>query len=101
MVVHPGLSKMQEAEADMAKDKGVPVVVLDCREVKDCATEAHLQAMPKWLDIIALIETPKAVRERTSPRTREELQLDLHAQLAEARASERVLVTQCMDRGEC
>ena len=33
MLVPPGLSKMQEAEADMAKDKGVPVVVLDCRQV--------------------------------------------------------------------
>ena len=73
---------MQEAEADMAKDKGVPVVVLDCRQVGGCTTESQLEAMPEWLDIITLIETPKVVRERTRPRTREELQLNFHAQLA-------------------
>ncbi len=28
VIVHGGLSKMQEAEADMAKDKGVPVIKL-------------------------------------------------------------------------
>ena len=72
MLVPPGLSKMQEAEADMAKDKGVPVVVLDCRQVKGCTTEAQLEAMPEWAKLISMIDTPQG--ERTIPRTREELE---------------------------
>ena len=34
IIVQGGLSEMQEAEASMAEDKGVPVVRLDCSEVK-------------------------------------------------------------------
>ena len=41
IIVAPGLSEMQEAEASMAEDKGVPVVRLDCSEVKDGI--AHLK----------------------------------------------------------
>ena len=70
--VHGRLSDMQEAEADMAKDKGVPVVVLDCRQVKGCTTEAQLEAMPEWAKLISMIDTPQG--ERTIPRTREELE---------------------------
>ena len=37
-VIVGALSEMQEAEASMAEDKGVPVVRLDCSEVKFYAT---------------------------------------------------------------
>ena len=77
MLVPPELSKMQLAEADMAKDKGVLVVKLDCRSVKGFTTEAQLEAMPGWDRIISMIQQPKT--QRTIPRTREELQQALAA----------------------
>ena len=45
---------MQEAEASMAEDKGVPVVRLDCSEVKYCANVFNLQKMAGWEELMAL-----------------------------------------------
>ena len=44
IIVGGGLSEMQEAEASMAEDKGVPVVRLDCSEVKNGYGYADLGA---------------------------------------------------------
>eukprot|EP01047_Picozoa_sp_COSAG01_P075460 COSAG01_NODE_12939_length_1660_cov_0.933376_2_plen_176_part_00 len=74
MIVPPGLSKMQVAEADMAADKGVPVVVINCEAVLDCVTEAELVAMPAWTQLLTLIQTPAA--ERSVSRTRQQLEKD-------------------------
>ena len=46
---------MQEAEASMAEDKGVPVVRLDCSEVKyDFAHLGHYKEMAGWKELMAL-----------------------------------------------
>ena len=50
-----GLSEMQEAEASMAEDKGVPVVRLDCSELKyHWAELRHLKEMAGWKELMAL-----------------------------------------------
>ena len=46
ILVAPGLSQMQLAEADMAADKGVPVVLLDCTLVRDRLDEYGARCMP-------------------------------------------------------
>ena len=46
---------MQEAEASMAEDKGVPVVRLDCSELKGGhATLRHFKEMAGWKELMAL-----------------------------------------------
>ena len=48
---------MQEAEASMAEDKGVPVVRLDCSEVEGANVSADLhdfQKMAGWKELMAL-----------------------------------------------
>ena len=47
-------SEMQEAEASMAEDKGVPVVRLDCSEVKGYADLSDLEKMAGWKELMAL-----------------------------------------------
>ena len=57
IVVQGGLSEMQEAEASMAEDKGVPVVRLDCSEVKNALGYADLsdfEEMAGWKELMAL-----------------------------------------------
>ena len=55
IVVKPGLSKMQEAEALMASMWGVEVVKLDCREVKGyLAIEGDFEKMAGWAELKAL-----------------------------------------------
>ena len=55
IIVGGGLSEMQEAEASMAEDKGVPVVRLDCSEVKEYyATLYHFEKMAGWAELMAL-----------------------------------------------
>ena len=54
VVVPPGLSHMQEAEATMAKAWGVPVVKLDCSEVKRAAGAWDLEKMAGWAELEAL-----------------------------------------------
>ena len=49
-----GLSEMQEAEASMAADKGVPVVRLDCSEVEYCASLVQFEEMAGWKELMAL-----------------------------------------------
>eukprot|EP01047_Picozoa_sp_COSAG01_P078695 COSAG01_NODE_14638_length_1428_cov_1.483822_1_plen_433_part_01 len=66
VVTPPGLSQMQIAEADMAKDKGVRVVRLDCREVSYAKAKATLMAMPAFN---ALLDAPA----REPALTRDEL----------------------------
>ena len=46
---------MQEAEASMAEDKGVPVVRLDCSEVKDYYADLkEFEKMAGWKELMAL-----------------------------------------------
>ncbi len=45
---------MQEAEASMAEDKGVPVVRLDCSEVKGDAYLSDFKKMAGWAELMAL-----------------------------------------------
>ena len=46
---------MQEAEASMAEDKGVPVVRLDCSELKAYTAELkHFEKMAGWKELMAL-----------------------------------------------
>ena len=55
IIVGGSLSEMQEAEASMAEDKGVPVVRLDCSEVKGSyANICSLQVMAGWKELMAL-----------------------------------------------
>ena len=54
IIVQGGLSEMQEAEASMAEDKGVPVVRLDCSEVEDFAGLSHFEKMAGWAELMAL-----------------------------------------------
>ena len=54
IIVGPGLSEMQEAEASMAEDKGVPVVRLDCSEVQFAADLRHFKEMAGWKELMAL-----------------------------------------------
>ena len=50
---------MQEAEASMAEDKGVPVVRLDCSEVKEVfAYLSHFKEMAGWKELMALATYP-------------------------------------------
>ena len=44
---------MQEAEASMAEDKGVPVVRLDCSELP-YATLSDFEKMAGWKELMAL-----------------------------------------------
>ena len=44
---------MQEAEASMAEDKGVPVVRLDCSEV-EWANLDDFEEMAGWKELMAL-----------------------------------------------
>ena len=53
IIVAGGLSEMQEAEASMAEDKGVPVVRLDCSELK-YAGWSDLVKMAGWAELEAL-----------------------------------------------
>ena len=46
-----GLSKMQEAEALMARMWGVEVVKLDCREVKGSAGDRDFKKMAGWAEL--------------------------------------------------
>ena len=46
VLVPPGLSQMQLAEADMAADKGVPVVLVDCSNVRERLDEYDASGMP-------------------------------------------------------
>ena len=73
IVVKPGLSEMQKAEADMADDKGVRVVRLDCSEVvqtvnliepkdgtiRQCAYEADLAKLEGWKGLVAGAGAPR------------------------------------------
>ena len=54
VIVQGGLSEMQEAEASMAEDKGVPVVRLDCSEVKGYVELGHFKKMAGWKELMAL-----------------------------------------------
>ena len=54
IVVAGGLSEMQEAEASMAEDKGVPVVRLDCSEVEGYANLDDFVKMAGWKELMAL-----------------------------------------------
>ena len=55
IIVQGGLSEMQEAEASMAEDKGVPVVRLDCSEVKFYYADLDdFQKMAGWKELMAL-----------------------------------------------
>ena len=54
VVVPPGLSHMQEAEATMAKAWGVPVVKLDCTKVELVAVASDFEKMAGWKELIAL-----------------------------------------------
>ena len=45
---------MQEAEASMAEDKGVPVVRLDCSEVRHYASLSDFEKMAGWAELMAL-----------------------------------------------
>ena len=45
---------MQEAEASMAEDKGVPVVRLDCSEVEGGANWCDFEKMAGWEELLAL-----------------------------------------------
>ena len=54
VVVTPGLSHMQEAEAMMAKAWGVPVVKLDCTKVEMRAKSGELMKMAGWAELTAL-----------------------------------------------
>ena len=46
---------MQEAEASMAEDKGVPVVRLDCSEVKVLLCDlGDFEKMAGWKELMAL-----------------------------------------------
>jgi len=70
VVVKPGLSLMQEVEAEMAADKGVRVVRLDCSDVIQsvnlearvdgfvfqAAYERDLVQMPGWAELTALAQ---------------------------------------------
>ena len=46
LLTPPGPSPMQLAEAEMAADKGVPVVVVDCTDVNSEAFDYHFDEMP-------------------------------------------------------
>ena len=45
LLVPPGLSTMQQAEADMAADKGVRVVIVDCTRIGVEAYDYHFEEM--------------------------------------------------------
>jgi hypothetical protein len=52
LVTPPGLSPMQEAEASMAKDKGVRIVRVDCTGMKYAATEPKLMRLPAFAELV-------------------------------------------------
>ena len=63
IIVAGGLPEMQEAEASMAEDKGVPVVRLDCSEVKYYAELKHFEEMAGWAELMALAPKERVSRD--------------------------------------
>ena len=55
VIVKPGLSEMQHAEADMAADKNVPVVKLDCTNCKFSADVVDFKKMEGWKELMDLV----------------------------------------------
>ena len=47
IVVPPGPSKMQLAEAEMAAEKGIEVLTVDCMSIRTEAFDYHFAEMPK------------------------------------------------------
>ena len=69
VLVPPGLSTMQQAEADMAAEKGVPVVVVDCTRIGSEAYDYHFQDMPELQHVRQLgIDLDAAADSRTAPK---------------------------------
>ena len=73
IVVPPGLSDMQKAEAGMAESEGVDVVRLDCSEVAFSAHEGHFKEMPGWAELTGLAERVARGEKLPVPPTRQEL----------------------------
>ena len=90
VVVKPGLSMMQEAEAEMAAEKGVRVVRLNCSEVIQtvnleaqvdsmvcqAAYEHDLVQMPGWAELTALARQA-ADGSISKPLSRQELEVEI------------------------
>ena len=75
IIVPPGPSPMQVAEADMAREKGVRVLQIDCTTVKG---EAYDYVFAEMAEVRALkeeaAEVAAGVRTLRAPKTREELE---------------------------
>lgn len=75
LIVPPGPSPMQVAEADMAREKGVPVLTVDCTALRGEAFDYHFAEMAP---LVALREQAEAVSAGRLtlpvPKTREELE---------------------------
>ena len=63
---------MQLAEADMAADKGVPVLVLDMLEFQWQSWATQIKQLPAWKELIALAQEVKMGRKLQVPLTRQE-----------------------------
>jgi len=95
IVVPPGLSDMQVAEAGMAEDKGVDVVRLDCSEVEVSATEYLFKEMAGWAELTGLAERVARGEKLPVPPTRQELVEEnekLRAKVAEQSAENKRLL---------
>ena len=53
---------MQEAEASMAEDKGVPVVRLDCSELQGYVGLKHFKQMAGWAELMTLAEYHESMK---------------------------------------
>ena len=76
LVVPPGPSPMQVAEADMAAEKGIRVLPVDCTALRGEAFDYHFAAMDEVKELKEqAAEVIAGTRTLVVPRTREELEL--------------------------